>query len=318
MGSGVIPVYGANGIIGYTDQVTHRQPVILVGCRGSIGSVHKTRGEIYATSNAMALDELREERVSTDYLAHFLRARGLADVTSGSSQPQLTQSSLGRVLVPLPALLEQHRIASILDKADALRAKRREQLAHLDALPQAIFRQLLSEAGNRLLTHELGDLVSFKSGQFLPAKAQAGGEVAVYGGNGINGYHDVAMFHDPQVIVGRVGAYCGVVHITHGPVWVTDNALILTPTSGELELGYLSIALEAANLNQYKSQSGQPLVSGNRLSTVPIPVPTPLEQRRFVARIEVLSSIRRRLERALAEADALFASLQSRAFRGEL
>jgi len=40
------------------------------------------------------------------------------------------------------------------------------------------------------------------------------GEYLVYGGNGVNGRHSEYMFEQPQLIIGRVGVYCGAVHIT--------------------------------------------------------------------------------------------------------
>jgi type I restriction enzyme S subunit len=55
------PVYGANGKIGFATEFTHSKPTLLIGCRGSCGSVHITEPFSYANGNAMALDELNEE-----------------------------------------------------------------------------------------------------------------------------------------------------------------------------------------------------------------------------------------------------------------
>ena len=120
------PVYGANGVIGYATEFTHDQPTIVIGCRGTIGAVHITAPRSFVTGNAMALDGLDTTRVDQRYLARFLEWRGLSDVTSGSSQPQLTRQNLITVEVPLPSLSEQQRVAMILDGADTIRAKRRQ------------------------------------------------------------------------------------------------------------------------------------------------------------------------------------------------
>ena len=76
---------------------------------------------------------------------------------------------------------------------------------------------------------ELGDLISVSSGQSLTSNAMRGGRYPVYGGNGITGYHDEYLVSEPTLIIGRVGAKCGVTHITLENSWITDNALIASP-----------------------------------------------------------------------------------------
>ena len=74
------PVFGANGQIGYSDKFTHSEPVILVGCRGSCGTLHVTPKFAYANGNAMALDAVDTSRVCEPFLFQFLKWRGFADV----------------------------------------------------------------------------------------------------------------------------------------------------------------------------------------------------------------------------------------------
>lgn len=139
------PVYGANGRIGFSPSFTHAKPVVLIGCRGSCGTVHITEPMSYANGNAMALDQLDVDRVEPGYLARFLRQRGLRDVTTGSSQPQIIRAHLVRVEIPLPSLSEQRRIADVLDRADALRTKCRRSLALLDDLTRSIFLEMFGD-----------------------------------------------------------------------------------------------------------------------------------------------------------------------------
>ena len=53
------------------------------------------------------------------------------------------------------------------------------------------------------------------------------GEYLVYGGNGINGTHNEYMLNDPTIVIGRVGEYCGSIHITKPKSWITDNGLYI-------------------------------------------------------------------------------------------
>lgn len=316
------PVYGANGPIGFHDEFTHENPTILIGCRGSCGTIHITPPKAYANGNAMALDDLDESRVDINFLANFFRWRGFKDVITGTSQPQIIGENLKRVKVPLPELAEQRRIAAILDKANALRVKRHEALTQVDRLAQSIFVQMFGDPltnPNRLEKNSLGDLLKVKSGDFLPASAMANdGQYPVFGGNGVNGHHDEYMFDDRQIVVGRVGVYCGCVHITPANSWVTDNALYVSEHNPKIDFDFLAYSLKLANLNQYASQSAQPLISGARIYPVEIFVPPLEQQAAFIARINAAKKLEEQFTNSSNELDALISTLRHRAFRGEL
>lgn len=139
------PVYGANGVIGYYHSYNHEYPTIAIGCRGSCGCVHLTEGKSYITGNAMALDELDANQVYIQFLLHYLNVRGFRDVVSGTSQPQITQAGLQQILVPLPPLDEQRRIAAILDKADAIRRKRQESIRLTEEFLRSTFLEMFGD-----------------------------------------------------------------------------------------------------------------------------------------------------------------------------
>jgi type I restriction enzyme S subunit len=74
-------------------------------------------------------------------------------------------------------------------------------------------------------TLKLGAVFKVKSGESLSAKKIIKGNYPVFGGNGINSYHNQFLFEDPKIVIGRVGAKCGCVYITQPKSWITDNAL---------------------------------------------------------------------------------------------
>ena len=140
------PVFGANGVIGYYSEYNHKDPTILVTCRGATcGSINVCDPKSYVTGNAMALDALDESQADLRFLVRALEGADFSSVITGVAQPQITRQSLARLEIPLPPLAEQKRIAGILDAADALRAKRRESLAQLDTLPQSTFLDMFGD-----------------------------------------------------------------------------------------------------------------------------------------------------------------------------
>ena len=89
-------------------------------------------------------------RLNDRYLFHFLRlprirVQGEMRMTGSGGQRRVPKAFLEELLVPLPALPEQRRIAAILDKADALRAKRRQAIAKLDLLLQSVFLEMFGD-----------------------------------------------------------------------------------------------------------------------------------------------------------------------------
>ena len=90
------------------------------------------------------------DRIDAKYLTHFLRqswviAEGERKMTGSAGQRRIPRHFLEALRVPLPSIEEQRRVTSILDQAEALRAKRRQALAKLDTLTQSIFLEMFGD-----------------------------------------------------------------------------------------------------------------------------------------------------------------------------
>lgn len=87
------------------------------------------------------------ERVSVDFLYHWLKHKKtyLQSLGNGATFKEVSKATVSDVKIELPPLLEQRRIAEILDKADTLRAKRREAIAKLAQLLQAVFLEMFGD-----------------------------------------------------------------------------------------------------------------------------------------------------------------------------
>jgi type I restriction enzyme S subunit len=110
-------VYGANGVIGFYDEYTHEEPTLMITCRGaSCGNIHVSGSFSYINGNAMTLDNLAVDACRIGYLKYFLINRGLADVITGTAQPQITQENLKIVHVDLAPYNEQNRIVEKLEE----------------------------------------------------------------------------------------------------------------------------------------------------------------------------------------------------------
>lgn len=112
----------------------------------------------------------------------------------------------------------------------------------------------------------LGDIVAFTNGKARPA---AGTRYPLYGANGVIGTAGESNAGADCAIVGRVGSYCGIVHLARERCWVTDNAIIATAKNG-VNPRYAYYLLNGLGLNRHRIGSGQPLLTQAILNTLPV------------------------------------------------
>lgn len=290
-----------------------------------------------------------------DYLSHFLRQPGMVDFANsratGANLPRLSPRVLANFEIPLPPLPEQRRIAAILDQADTLRTQRRAALAQLDSLTQSLFLDMFQADLARKPTDTLGDLVegfrygtSEKSGQTgfpalrIPNVASGAldldelktvavdeaefsrlrlldGDLLFVRTNGNPDYVGRCAVFD-RASVSNTGFDPGSFIYASYLIRARLNERACTPSVLQQ---YLSAGEGRRSLRSHcKTSAGQYNINTEGLGAIPIPnFSFPLQQT-FATRVQAIEALKAQHRAALAEADALFASLQQRAFAGTL
>lgn len=307
-------------------QIVKAGDILVSTVRPNLNAVAVVPDDLDGATASTGFTVLRpdERNLSGNFLFHWVRSPAFINemmkLATGQSYPAVSDKIVKASKIPLPALVEQRRIAGILDQADALRLMRSRALDRLNALGQAIFHEMFGDPRSNPKQIELvplGKLIKVRSGDGLTSGKMRRGHYPVYGGNGITGWHDEGNVGEGTIIIGRVGVYCGSIHVTNDEAWVTDNALIVQKKV-ELETDYLASALKIANLNQYAGRSSQPLVSGSRIYPVHILFPSLARQREYSRKIFEVSRNQQWFGESQQNFQRLFSSLQDRAFRGEL
>jgi len=189
----------------------------------------------------------------------------------------IRKSDVPKIKIPLPPLEIQEQIVSELERYQKI----------IDGAKKVVESYKPSfKIKNDWEVLELNDIITLSSGKFLPKSKQKQGPYNVYGGNGVFGKHDEYFIEEPTIIIGRVGAYCGVVHIIEPKAWVTDNALYISEYKKEVDILFLKLSLERLNLNQYAKVGGQPSVSQSTVLELKISLPPIDTQKQIVAKIE--------------------------------
>lgn len=123
-------------------------------------------------------------------------------------------------------------------------------------------------------------MLEFYNGKTRP---KCSGIIPVYGGNGILEYCDDYNSDGENIIIGRVGAYCGNVNYHIGKVWVSDNAILAKAKAG-YDAKFLFYNMQMQHLNKLHIGSSQPLLTQQILKRVTIETP-PLQEQKAIAHI---------------------------------
>jgi len=273
------------------------------------------------------------KRMYAPWLVHCINSstirNQIAGYVTGTTRQRISRGNLGKIEIELPSLKEQRRIATILDQADVLRAKRREALAQLDSLTQSIFIEMFGEPTSNPKGWKacpFGELAENQDSQRIPVKSSdrdgRQGKYPYYGASGIIDWVDDFIYDGDRLLIGEDGANLvaratPIAYMARGQYWVNNHAHVIA-FNGHANLRFLEYSLEQMDLKPYITGSAQPKLNRSNLDRIQIPSPPLALQHSFAARIESVELLKSHHTAALQELDTLFLSLQHRAFAGEL
>lgn len=325
---------------------------VLVTCIGaSLGNVGISGTSISVNQqiNALVFDTKRIYPRYGFYACRMLRAK-LRSMAPATTMPIVNKSKFSSVEIPVPSLVEQRRIAAILDQVGALCAKRRESIALLDDLAQSIF---LDTFGDRLRRSDdvksvpLSSVADISSGITKGRRVPAGPLEEVP-------YLAVVNVQDRRLDLSTVKVI-NVSAAEIGRFKLKSNDLLLTEGgdpdklgrgtlwSGEIPLClhqnhvfrvriidrnciepvYLNWIVASSYGKRYflrvaKQTTGIASINKTQLGLFPLVVPDLTEQQLFRDRIDQIEAQKGAHQMHLAALDELFGSLQQRAFAGKL
>ena len=344
---GPYPYYGANGQQGTIDAFLFDESLVLLAEDGGFfdqperGIAYRIAGKTWVNNHAHVLRP--KAGIHDGYLCRVLENYDVGPFVTGTTRGKLTKSGAEEIPIPLPPLAEQRRIATILDQADALRAKRRASLAQLDTLPQSLFADLFGSHETLLKnwsTQMLGSLLDFltSGSRGWAAHYASSGDIFLRIQNVRSDQlllDDIAYVHPPDSAEAKrtrvrpgdvllsITADLGrtaVVPDDLGVGYINQHLSILRST--RLRPRYLSAYLaSSAGQRQIHGRNRQGVKAGlnfDDIRSLLIPVPPRDTQVEFEARLQWVEGLRVSTRSSLAQLNALFASLQHRAFRGGL
>jgi type I restriction enzyme S subunit len=282
------------------------------------------------------------------YLFHllrepFVRKAGEMKMKGAAGQRRVPADFFANLQIPLPPLEEQKRIAEILDAADALRAKRREALAKLDDLLQSTFLDMFGDPVTNPKGWEvkkMGEIMRIRrGGSPRPIDKYLGGTInwikigdATRSGDELyitscaekiteNGLNKTTLLEPGSFVFANSGVSLGFARILKVKGAIHDGWLAFDKYDEELlnELYFLKTLNGITEHFRRIAPSGtQPNLNTNIMKSFNLILPPIDLQRRFAKIVTSVEEQKAKMRKHLEQLDDLFASLQQRAFRGDL
>ncbi|NLW82159.1 MAG: restriction endonuclease [Desulfovibrionales bacterium] len=317
---------------------------IILGIRATIGEKVLSDGT-YCLGRGVA--GLRAHpNLAPNYLWHWLShiRPFLASKAKGATFKQVNRQDIGELEIQLPPLADQRRIAEILDRAEALRAKRRAALAQLDTLTQAIFLALFGDPtmnSRKWPMHPFGEICESRLGKMLDQKQQTGKNLRPYLRNANVQWFQFDLTNifemdfdasDREEFRLKEGdlLICEGGEPGRAAIWreqlsecYYQKALHRARPKKDLAnpeyLAWLLFFLaDMGGLGDHVTSATIAHLTGEKLKVMRIPLPPLPLQHEFARRVAAVEKLKAAHRASVAEMDALFTSLQHRAFRGEL
>ncbi|UTT59089.1 restriction endonuclease subunit S [Cellulosimicrobium cellulans] len=291
--------------------------------------------------------------VDIGYLSRFLSSHApqLASAARGATIKGVTREVVSGIRIPLPPLDEQRRIAAALDYVDTLHAMRLESTRLLDAMPRALFEELFVRgtmlSWPRTTVAEVASSAksSIRTGPFgsqLLKEEFVDSGIPVLGIDNVvtnafrwgdrrfikpDKYRELERYtvHPGDVLItimGTVGR-CAIVPDDIPTAINTKHLCCITLDQDRclpefLRASFLWHPDSLHYLNATKKGAIMAGLNMGIIKSLPLTLPPIWLQKEFARRLDAVESVRSWTDGHLAELDALFTSLQARAFAGEL
>ncbi|MFQ8718008.1 MAG: restriction endonuclease subunit S, partial [Enterobacter hormaechei] len=284
----------------------------LISLVGTIGRVAKYQSSSEANIHRN-IGRIRSNQ--HEYLFHYLRSddvqRGITDSASGSSQSALNLSTLRSMLILVPPVIEQKKIAKILSTWDKAISVTEKLLTNSQQQKKALMQQLLT--GKKRLLDENGERFSgewrnstlsmfcnIAKGKALSASDLEVGDFPVIAGGKSSPYSHSDYTHENVVTVSASGAYAGYISYHNYKIWASDCSVVSAKADNLIDYFYQLLLSLQDKIYSLQSGGAQPHIYPKDLNSIPLWVPCVKEQQKIATVLFAADAEISMLEKKLA------------------
>ena len=298
--SGEYPVFGGNGLRGYTTSYNHEGLYVLIGRQGALcGNVRSVNGKTYITEHAIAV--AGNKKSYTSFLHYLFLKMNLGQYSDQSAQPGLAVNKLLKLKVSLPSISEQTKIANLLKLLDERIATQSKIIDKLQSLIKGIAQHCIRELINGWEYVRLGDICKITTGK-LDANAQVeNGQYPFFTCAELPFNIDSYAFNTEALLISGNGANLGYINYYKGKFNAYQRTYVLDHFSVNIQ--YVKWALKVLlpqRIAIEKSSSNTPYIVLSTLADLKIPIPHNSKQNHIA---NLMLSFERKLSNQLALKD---------------
>ena len=245
---GLYPVYGGNGLRGYTDIYNHDGTYVLIGRQGALcGNVRLVEGRNYITEHAIAVSSSNEHCIY--FLYYLFYKMNLGQYSDQSAQPGLAVNKLLRLKLHIPLKDEQTKIAKILTLLDTRIATQNKIIEKLESLIKGLCQKLTLQGDSNTT---LNECLECYSSTLQENSVFEVGDFPVYGATGVCGYTNTPEVNRDSILIIKDGASVGATYYASGKYSAIGTLNSLVAKKG-YSLRYLYYCLKVFNFAPYRT-----------------------------------------------------------------
>lgn len=290
---GKYPVYGGNGLRGYTNDYNFEGECAIIGRQGAFcGNVRYFKGTAYMTEHAVVV--CANENNSTLYLSYLLSTLQLGRLSGQSAQPGLSVKTLAKQIIDIPTLKIQNYVSSILRSLDDKIELNNKINDNLERQAQAIYQEwfgdvdaakeqgtlsdICSYSKDRVAVSELDICMYFSTENMLPEKAGA------TEASSLPTAEQTTACHAGDTLVSNIRPYFKKIVYCHEACGCSADVLCFVPVDSKYS-AYLYSTLYADKFFDFMvaGSKGTKMPRGDKqqIMTYPVTLPTDEELDRF-------------------------------------
>ena len=285
---GLYPVYGGNGLRGFTNSYNYDGECAIIGRQGAYcGNVKYVLGKSYMSEHAIVA--VTNSNHNNRYFAYKLSLAKLGRFSGQAAQPGLSVTKLLRLKFEMPSRQYQDRVASILSTYDSLIENNTKRIRILEKMAENLYKEwfvrfrfpghenvkMVNGLPNGWKKGALSDVCEFKRGKNITSSEMKDGTIPVISaGITPSGFHSHANVYGISVTMSSSGANAGYIAVHYSDIWAADCSYIEEASTPCIYYVYELLNNIRSIINNFQRGAAQPHVYPKDINRIKMIIPS--------------------------------------------